>query len=67
MTPEDDALITELNISLSGVLRAKIQEIRENSDKFEKLILERDKKIQELAKKIQEASEKMETAGLSWD
>lgn len=54
LTQEDDALCNELNISLSGILRAKIQEIRDNSSNYNKLLLEKDEKIQKLVKEVQE-------------
>lgn len=60
VTIEDVALIDSLNISLSGILRDKIQEIRANSENFEKLIAEREEKILKMTKIIQEQADKIE-------
>lgn len=53
LTHEDDALITELNISLSGILRAKINEIREASANYQALMEEKDKTIQKQQRAIE--------------
>lgn len=59
LTDEDEALCRSLNISLSGILRAKIQEIRKDSENWEKLIVEKDEKITKLANLVREQAEKI--------
>jgi len=60
LTQEDDALITGLGISLSGILRQKIGEIRENSENFKNLLLAREAVIEKLNKKIEEQGSLLE-------
>jgi len=60
LTKEDDALITELNIPLSSVLRAKIAEIREHSRNWEMKILEREANIKKLQDIVIDLNEKIE-------
>lgn len=60
LTWEDYTLCNELNISLSGILRAKIQEIRENSADYARNLRERDEKIKRMHALIQQQAEKIE-------
>lgn len=63
LTPEDDALITELSLSKSGILRQKIEEIRQHSHNFQNMILDKDRKIQNLIKEVQELYDKLDKLG----
>lgn len=61
ITQEDDAIITGLGLSLSGILRQKIQEIRENSQNWKNLLLQREETIEKLVKEIQRLHEEYGT------
>lgn len=65
VTPEDDALITELNLSLSGVMRQKLAEIRNYSENWNKKILERETKIRNLIGIIEKYANFIEKKGLT--
>lgn len=65
VTKEHDALIDELGLNCSTILRARLDEICENSSNLKKALLEKDEKITRLIKEVQELHQKIEDLTLN--
>lgn len=60
VTKEDDALITELDLNPSTILRKALEDIRNNSSNWRVKLLQREQTIMKLQEEIQRLNQKID-------
>lgn len=63
VTDEEDAFLNLLNLSPTGLLKQRIAQVKEDSDNFQKKVLEFEAKIQKYQELLEIANKKIEALG----